>query len=196
MVNQTKAAWLCAALILTLPLTGMTQPKAPERLTFIPADSLQGGPGSQGRYDVIINRWSSETEQESLWEALEIGPEQLGTALSRQFEVGYIRWPGALQYILRYAHRIARPDGSEDIVLATDRPMTWWWDSSKSTTTTQYPFTVIQLRLNKAGGGEGKLSITGRVGADKSAKSLAIEDFAAQPALLTDVRREAPQTSD
>jgi hypothetical protein len=197
MVNQTKAAWLCAALVLALPLTGMAQPKTPERLSFIPADSLKGGPGSQGRYEVIINRWSSEAEQESLQEALEIGHDQLQTALASQFVVGYIHWPGALQYILRYAHRIARPDGSEDIVLATDRPMTlWWWDSPKTTETAQQAFTVIQLRLNKAGGGQGTLSVTGKVGADTSAKSLVIGDFAAQPSLLTDVRREAPQTSN
>jgi hypothetical protein len=187
---------VCAVAVLAAPGVGISQTKLPERFSFTPSDTMKGGPGTQGRFDVVINRWSTDTERETIWAtATEKGPDQILEALSRNFEHGYIKLPGALQYIVRYAHRISRPDGTEDLVLATDHPVFFWWDSSKPTSSTNYPFTLIQLRL-KQGRGEGKLSLTGKVGTDKSAKAIVLEDFASQPALLTDVRREASQTSN
>jgi hypothetical protein len=61
------------------------------------------------------------------------------------------------------------------------------WKPSGSAPATDYEFSVIELRLN-AGAGEGKSSLTGKVVADSTAKSFALENYAGLPVLLTGVK--------
>ena len=53
-----------------------------------------------------------------------------------------------------------------------------------------YPFTVIRLRVNSQGQGEGELIIASRIMADKVTKDIAFENFAAGVVKLQNVRRE------
>ena len=108
------------------------------------------------------------------------------------YAVGYMHWPGGLDYTLRYAYRIQRPDGGEDVVLATDQPISLWWDSGYSTPSASQSI-VIQLRLNKDGRGEGKLGT--KVVASQNAKTFVVDDFATLPATLLDVQRERSATA-
>lgn len=92
----------------------------------------------------------------------------------------------------RYADRIPRPDGGEDVVLATDRPVWLWWEGNSTPVTplAVSQGTIVQLRLGKDGRGEGKLSPVVTVRASKEGKTIALEDYAKQPVVLTDVQRE------
>ena len=69
--------------------------------------------------------------------------------------VGYI-WTGAsLGYTLKYAHRQTLPDGSEQVVVVTDRPLGSWertgpWKASTGSAEADRPITVIELHLNKS----------------------------------------------
>jgi hypothetical protein len=62
---------------------------------------------------------------------------------------------------LHYAAQDPLPDGGRRIVLATDRPIRFWeaWHQSR---TLDYPFTVIELRMDSDGTGEGKLALASR----------------------------------
>jgi hypothetical protein len=116
--------------------------------------------------------------------------EKLADALAALPEAGYIYWPGNLEYIVRYARRVPGLDGGEDVVLAADTPMNLWWGPAISTPSASPRFTVIHLRMSKDGRGEGKLSLATKVTANKATKTFALEDYAKQPAILTDVQRE------
>jgi hypothetical protein len=51
-----------------------------------------------------------------------------------------------------------------------------------------YAFSVIELHLNPAMEGDGKTSLTGTVFVDGAANTIALEDYAALPVTLKNVR--------
>ena len=57
---------------------------------------------------------------------------------------------------------------------------------------TEYDFTLIEMRLDSKGVGEGKASLTTKVIIDdvvNGAKTVALDNFAATPAILRNVKR-------
>jgi hypothetical protein len=53
-----------------------------------------------------------------------------------------------------------------------------------------YPFTVIELHLQKNGEGEGNVTLATRITGDKHKKVMTLENFDIQPIMLTKVTRE------
>ena len=104
--------------------------------------------------------------------------------------VGYLWSSESVGYSLRYAHRITEPDGRVRIVLATDRRLGGLDDSWRPAAgvPNDYPFSLIELRLNAALEGEGKASLIGRVTVDAPAAAIALEEYAALPVVLRQVR--------
>ena len=51
-------------------------------------------------------------------------------------------------------------------------------------------FTVVELRLNKDGEGEGKMSIATKIIADSENQIITLENYDTQPVLLNNVKRE------
>jgi hypothetical protein len=193
MLNKTStliAACMAAVLTLGALAAAQTTP-AKERFTFMAANGSKAGASGEGRLELVVERWSDQTDRERLVSALkDKGEDGVAVGIHDAFAVGYMRWPGNLGYTLRYAHRIPRPDGGEDFVLATDAPISLWWDSEGSTPSTGPQFTVIQLRLNKDGRGEGKLSLGAKLATNDEHKTIVLGDYEKQPVVLTDVQRE------
>jgi hypothetical protein len=54
---------------------------------------------------------------------------------------------------------------------------------------TDYDFTLVEIRLDGKGSGEGKTSLTAKVVADSEAHTLALDNYAATPAILEHVTR-------
>jgi hypothetical protein len=100
-----------------------------------------------------------------------------------------MRWPGGLEYALRYARQAKRPDGKTDIVLVADRPLWVWWDSARSASATagDGQFSLIQIRMD-GDKGEGRLASGGGITPDKDT-GVTLADQLKQPVLITDVRR-------
>jgi hypothetical protein len=97
--------------------------------------------------------------------------------------LGYIWSSEAAGYIVRYAVRMPQPDGGERIVLVTDRrlnPDVW----KPTAPTTDYTFSLLELRVNAKGEGEGKVSLTSKVTFDAGAKTVALENYAGAPVVL------------
>jgi hypothetical protein len=118
----------------------------------------------------------------------EKGPEKLLDTLQSLPRVGYIRTPNSLVYDLHYARKAPLPEGGERVTLATDRYI-GFWEAANRPRTIDYPFTVIELRFNRDGIGEGKMSIATRVTIDREQKQIELENYGTQPVLLTNVRR-------
>jgi hypothetical protein len=97
-------------------------------------------------------------------------------------------------YALRYAGKVAGPDGGERIILITDRRLgnaNDLWKPAAPGTPSTYEFSVIELRLGAKGDGEGKTSLTGKVALDTAAKILTPENYDALPVVLKNVKHHA-----
>jgi hypothetical protein len=118
----------------------------------------------------------------------------LTQALQETTTVGYLWSSEIAGYALRFAGKEATPDGSQRIVLITDRRLgavNKLWNPIVGATPNNYAFSVIELRLNAKGEGEGKVSLTGKVAPDPNAHIVAIENYDALPVVFAKVRKEA-----
>jgi hypothetical protein len=107
--------------------------------------------------------------------------------------VGILWTSEKLGYSIRYAYRVPQPDGGERIILAADRRLgssNDTWKPAGSTPPTNYEFTVIELRLNAKGEGEGKTSLAGKVAVDPVTKTLALDAYDTLPVMLKGVKRQ------
>jgi hypothetical protein len=152
-------------------------------------DGTAVAPTGAGVVEMLIERYSTDAERDRLLMALmEKGPEKLLDTLQGLPRVGYIRTPNSIGYDLRYARKVPLPDGGERVIIATDRYISFW-EAANRPRTIDYPFTVIELRLNRDGVGEGKMSLATRITMDKDRKQIELENYGSQPVLLQSVRR-------
>jgi hypothetical protein len=152
-------------------------------------------PGAGEQLSIRVSRWSTDAERERLTGLLaDKGDAELQTALAAAPTIGYIWTSETLGYSVRYAYRLPMPEGGERIILAIDRRLGAWsreaWKASMAGAP-DYPFTVLELRVNRRGMGEGKLSLGAKVAVDQQAKTIALENYNGAPVLLKDVKREA-----
>jgi len=179
-----------AALVLLLaPLAASPQIEdTPARYTAAAVDLNRGAAGT---VEFIVNRWSSDADRDRLMEVMfDKGPEKLLDALQQMPRMGYIRTPGSIGWDIRFARHMSAPDGGERIVLVTDRRM-GFREVANRHRTVDYPFTVIEMRLQKNGEGEGKVSVATRIIADKANKVVTLENYDIQPVMLTKITRES-----
>jgi len=116
----------------------------------------------------------------------------LAAALQTAQTVGYLWTSESAGYSLRFAQRFPQPDGSERVILATDRRLGAWnnlWKPAGGAALTDYDFSIIELHLNAKGDGEGKTSLTGKVTVDSSSKTFALEGYMGLPIVFKDVKR-------
>jgi len=111
---------------------------------------------------------------------------RLSAAIKAAPTLGYIWTDGVTGYSIKYAWRSPGMEEKERIVLVTDRRLNShapdWAPASGSASDAE--FTVIELRIDGQGTGEGKTSLTTNVAIDTTAKTLALDGYAAAPALL------------
>ena len=118
----------------------------------------------------------------------------LAAALEKAPVVGYLWSSEVAGYAIHSAVQLREADGTERVVLVTDRRLgesNESWKPAAAGTPSTYPFSVIELHLNTKGEGEGKISLTGKVVPDAAAKSMAPENYAALPVVLKNVRRRS-----
>jgi hypothetical protein len=156
--------------------------------TFVVADAPKDAFSTDGRLRVRLARWSTDSERQQIMGTLEEPSKLLRSLPYAAGVVGYLQWPGGLEYTGRYARRTTRPDGGADIVMVVERPLWLWWDPNAKWPADQ-EFTVVQLRIGKSGTGEGRIATGDGVRRD-SDSGLVISDTT-KPALLTNVGRES-----
>ena len=193
-VGSVTAALAATALVLIPHSISAQTSGSPERYTAFAVN--MGGLTRSGAttVDMVVDRWSSESERDQLMTTLvEQGPDKLLTTLQKLRRVGYIRTPNSLGYDLRFAMKVPGTDGGERIILATDRYI-GFWEARNRPRSIDYPFTVIEIRMNKDGEGEGKLSLATKIVAEKKSNTIVLENYDIQPVLLKSVRREPSTT--
>ena len=117
----------------------------------------------------------------------------LAAALQKAPSVGMLWTSETVGYSIGYAYRLQQPDGSERIILATDRRLGAFnnvWKPVGTGQPSDYPFSIIELRVSPTGLGEGKASLVGPINVD-NAKTISLENYAGSPVVLKAVKRQS-----
>lgn len=151
--------------------------------------------GFSGTIDIGVERWTSDEERAALLDAVAGTTEARSSQdkLVRRLQDieprnGFIRGSRTVGWDLKYARENLLPDGTRQIVIVTDKPVTFWAAAS-SARTMDYPFTMIEMRFPPGSDkGEGKLlnqtSISTKNG------RLELEIFGQEPTRLTQITQE------
>src|SRR5688500_16706446 len=144
--------------------------------------------GRTGPLQISVTRWSTEAERRTLNQTLfKKGQDALLEALRDMRPVGRIATPGNIGWDLRYAEQRALPDGARELILATDRPMSFW-EITNRPRSSQYPFTWVQFRIGPDGTGQGKVAVAARITGEEADDLIEVEDFALQPVRLENIK--------
>jgi len=150
--------------------------------TPLAASASPGRGAGRGRSEAAP---AARTPESSLAEALQQAP-----------TVGYLWSSEVAGYALRYAGKLTLPDGRERIILITDRrpgAINDLWTPLGTVSPNSYTFSLIELRVNAKGEGEGKLSLIGKVSPDTAAKIVALENYSELPVMLKNVKRQGAE---
>jgi hypothetical protein len=184
---KTVSALIVASVAAATIGVGAQTKGVAERFTAMAVNMDRGGSGT---VEITVSRWSTDAERDRLLNTLmDKGADKLLDVLQGMPRVGYIRSNGGLGYDLHYARTTKGEDGGERVVLATDRRI-GFWEATNRPRSIDYPFTVIELRLNDDGQGEGKISVATKITGDKENKLITLENYATQPVMLQSVKRQ------
>jgi hypothetical protein len=159
----------------------------PYRFTAF-AVNMNSGPKA-GMIDIVIERLTTDEERAGLIAAfVEGGQDALLKALQKvKPRVGFIRTPNSLGYDLQYAYRFANSDGTSKVIIGTDRPINFW-EASRQPRTIDYPFTIIEMRLDKEGKGEGRMAAGTKISKSKDGKTIELENYGISPVALNEIK--------
>jgi len=159
----------------------------PYRFTAF-AINMGSGPKA-GVIDIVIERLTTDEERQGLIAAfVEGGQDSLLKALQKvRPRVGYIRTPNSLGYDLQYAYRFVNSDGTSRVVIGTDRPINFW-EASRQPRTIDYPFTIIEMRLDTKGEGEGRMAAGTKISRSKDGKTIELENYGISPVALNEIK--------
>jgi hypothetical protein len=158
--------------------------------------------GSNAVVQISVNAWSTAEERERLITAvLEKGPDALLRELQKAPVKGRFRIPTARQpdphhlslgLDIRYAWQTPLPEGGRRIVLALDRYI-GFAEARNNPRTMDYPITLMEIRVDKDGKGEGKLAVATKISFNKKENQLEIENYSSEPVRLNNVQVKVKQ---
>ena len=179
------------------------EPEAPSLPLRLSAFAVNMSTVQAGRntavIDLRITRWSTPAEREKLIKtAVEKGQDALLRELQRMPNHGKMSIPGwqgpdphnaRLGWTLHYAFATPGEDGGMRIGIATDRYI-GFWEARNSPRTIDYPFTLLEIRLDRGGKGVGKMAVATKIDFDKKKNQLVLENYASEPVRLNEVKIE------
>lgn len=156
--------------------------------------------GANAIMAVDIDRWSTTAERTALISTmLQKGQDALLSALQKTPSTGRMWFPdwhgpdpghARLGYQLHYAWQSPLPEGGRRIVVATDRYI-GFWEARNQPRTIDYPFTLMEIHVDKDGNGEGKMSVATRIKFDKDRNVIVLENYSSEPVRLQKVKATA-----
>jgi hypothetical protein len=146
-------------------------------------------PGPAGvTVNFTIDRWSTDQEREALLGTLvEQGAEEAHDVLRRFEPVGRYNVVGRVGEVIRYG-RQSMVDGTRRILLVTDRPV-HIFEEMGSMRTTAYDVSIVELRVDETGVGEGAAAAAVRVSFDEEERAIELKTYSSEPVRLLNVRR-------
>jgi hypothetical protein len=191
---------VAALLISTQQPAAQAQPSTlqlPLRLEAFAVDMSNVGTGQTATVEIRITNWSPAQDRERIVATMvDKGQDEVLNLLQKLPSKGRLRLPQLvgrdptnlrLGWDIRYASSAPDPEGGHRIVLALDRVMSFA-ELRNRPRTVDYPFTFIEIHLNKDGQGEGKLAYATRILFDKKKNNIELENFSSEPVRLTTVK--------
>lgn len=163
---------------------------APEfyHATAVDTTGVTGG-SSLFELEITVDRYSTVAESETFSTAYQKRKQEgLLNAMQKAPRIGSFRVPGNLSYEIRYAIHFPTRDNRRRIVLVTDRPV-GFLEASQRPRSLDYPFLVIELRVDASGVGEGQIMYPAAVGFER-ANQITIEELLDRSIQLTKVRQQ------
>ena len=172
----------------------------PVRMTAFAVNMSNIGTGTSGTAEITVERWSTAEERKQLIDTLlEKGQDALLSAIQKTKSKGRMRFPtwrgpdphqALLGWDLRYAWHVGLPEGGHQIVLGFDRYI-GFWEARNQPRTIDYPFSLVEIRVNKDGEGEGKYAVATKLSFDKKKNQLEIENYSTEPVRLNNIKTES-----
>lgn len=202
MTRHMMMTTLVVAALLTVPKATAMRTAAQTsdeklQITALAVNMSNIGTGGTAMVEFDIERWSTPEERAKLIQImLDKGSDALLEALRKMPSHGRMRFPSwqgpdplnlSLGWDLRYASQRPEPDGGRRIALALDRYI-GFWEAVNRPRTIDYPFTLVEMHVDKNGEGEGKLSIATKINFDKEKNVIELETYASEPVRLQSVR--------
>jgi hypothetical protein len=162
-------------------------PEGRERFSAFAVD-LDGATfgGRTSTVQVTVDRWSTPEDRRAL-EVLfqEKGPEALLAAMQKMKPIGRIHTPGTIGYDLRFAYQTPVANGGRRIIVGTDRPLSFY-EASQRPRSADYPFTILDFRVDARGRGQGSMVVASRV--LSMGETIEIENYGTTAVKLMQVR--------
>jgi hypothetical protein len=144
--------------------------------------------GETGIVEIVINRWSTDGEREVLKAVLKAaGSQAMVKEMQNMPQVGYIKTPNSMGDALLYARSNDMPDGSRQIVVATNRPISFAGSLAPGTAQ-KYDLSVVEMRFKKGDKkGEGKMVLAAEASIDPKTGNVQVKNYMGQPPVLRDI---------
>ena len=191
MINMTRFRRLACALIAAAVVVGapvLSAQNVKEKFTGFAIN--MNGAANTATVDFTIERWSTDAERNKLLSLIPTehkDPQPLVRALQDMKSVGSLRTPQTLAWDLRYARQFKDAEGGRRIVLVTDRPI-GFREAANSNRSMDYPFTVLEIRLNAKDEGEGKIFGGSKIYVEKG--ELVVENWGTQPTRFNNIKKQ------
>lgn len=189
---------LVASLAAQQPAVGPTT-KDPLRFNAIMQSTGNQSLNAMGRVMVTIERWSTDAERQGLVDVMggarldkSGGQDKLLSALQKvKPRTGFLRMPNSIGWDLRFCRENILPDGTRQIIIATDKPISGM-AAVRGSESLDFPFTFLELRFPKdSNKGEGRM-LQGSAIAVKDGR-IQLENYGIEPVKLTEIIQEVPK---
>jgi len=166
---------------------GAQERKAPDTYTAVTTNMTPAGV----ELEIDVVRWSTDEERAAAIAAM--SAEDPNAALAALPTAGIVWRSGSpVGNAIKFAHRRQTADGGEVVTFVTDRPIgsssfrPW---VAETPVDTVLAYSVVELTLPAAGGGEGTMSLAAELRVDAAGATVAL-DRGARAAVLSEVARQ------
>ena len=192
-----------AANLMTAPAYAQSNtPSAPDKITINgwALNMSNTATGANQTIRINIDRWSNESQRAHLISTfLEKKQEGLLRELEKQPEFGRFNFPGymgpdpnnvmRLGTDIRYAMNHPGEDGGRRLGIITPRVI-GFQEARTQPRTVDYPFTLFEMRFDKAGNGEGRMAYATQISFDKKKNTVELENYTSEPVRLNQLKLE------
>jgi len=205
-MNSTITAWIVAGAMATAvagaAAAQSTTPSATDKVSITgwALNMSNVATGVNQTIRINIDGWSNPSQRQHLIATfLEKKQDGLVRELEKQPELGRFNFPGymgpdpnntmRLGTDIRYAMSFPGENGGRRIVIITPRVI-GFRETVNQPRTTDYPFTLFEMRFDKAGKGEGRMAYATQLTFDKGRNTIELENYSSEPVRLNNLELE------